>query len=97
MRVVWTLGFCLAVLAALIAIAIGATYLSVNAGSLPAILGKVTRSTARRSERGFFAVMLGSVLLLVAIVLNQFRPDGALSQRRDRQADDPRDEASPRA
>lgn len=83
MRTAWTFGVALAVAVALVSIAVGVTYLSVNAGSLPAILGKVAGATARRTERGLFAVMLGGLLLLLAIVINQFRPGGALNTGKD--------------
>jgi hypothetical protein len=77
-RGLWTVGVALIVAAALVAIAVGVTYLSVDARSLPSVLGKVAGASAKRTERGFFAVMLGGLLLLLAIVFNQFRPGGAL-------------------
>ncbi|HEY5196475.1 MAG TPA: hypothetical protein VIJ51_05560 [Solirubrobacteraceae bacterium] len=79
MRTAWTLGICLAGAAAVVLIAVGATYLSVDAGSLPAALGKVAGSTAHRTERGFFVVMVGGLLLLMTILATQFRPGGALA------------------
>jgi hypothetical protein len=88
-RALWTLGVSLAVAAALVAIAVGVTYLSVDARSLPTALGRVAGSSARRTERGFFAVMLGGLLLLLAIVIGQFRPGGALDLGKGRAADRP--------
>ena len=79
MRGVWTFGVFLAAAAGLVAMAIGVTYLGVDAGSLPNALGKVPRSTARFTERGLFAVMVGGLLLLIAISLQQFRPGGGLA------------------
>jgi hypothetical protein len=88
-RALWTVGVSLAVVAALVAIAVGVTYLSVDARSLPTALGRISGATARRTERGFFAVMLGGLLLLLAIVINQFRPGGALDFGKPRAADRP--------
>jgi hypothetical protein len=88
-RALWTVGVSLAVAAALVAIAIGVTYLSVDARSLPTALGRIAGATARRTERGFFAVMLGGLLLLLAIVINQFRPGGALDFGKRGAADQP--------
>ena len=79
MRGVWTFGICLAAAAGLVAIAVGLTYLVLDAGSLPDALGKVPRSSARFTERGLFGVMVGGLLLLMAISLQQFRPGGGLA------------------
>jgi hypothetical protein len=79
MRVVWNVGVCLAGAVAVALIVVGATYLSVDAGSLPTALGRVAGSTAHRNERGFFAVMVGGLVVLVTILASQFRPGGALA------------------
>jgi hypothetical protein len=86
----WNVGIALAGLLALALIGIGATYLSVEAGSLPSALGKVAGSTSRDSTRGFFVVMVGCFMLLITIVLTQLRPGGGLTVtiEGDRSADD---------
>jgi hypothetical protein len=40
-------------------------------------MGKIAGSSDHRTVRGYFAVMVGGLLLLVAIVLNQFQPGGS--------------------
>ncbi|HWH09664.1 MAG TPA: hypothetical protein VG165_00910 [Solirubrobacteraceae bacterium] len=79
MRSARTLAICLAGAAAVVLVAVGATYLSVDAGSLPSALGKISGSTAHRTDRGFFAVMVGGLVLLVTILASQFRPGGTLA------------------
>lgn len=64
---------------ALVLIAVGVTYLAVDARSLPTALGRIPGSSSHRTVRGMFAVMAGGLVLLVAIILNQLRPGGALS------------------
>ena len=63
----------------LVLVAIGVTYLAVDAGSLPKALGRVPRSSAHFTERGLFGVMLAGVLALIAFSLQQFRPGGDLA------------------
>jgi hypothetical protein len=79
MRRAWTLGVCLAGAVAVVGIAVGVTYLSVDARSLPTALGRIAGSSDRRTVRGFFAAMIGGLALLVAILLNAFRPGGGLA------------------
>jgi len=95
MRPVWTLGIWLVGAAGLVLMAIGATYLGVTAGGLPAVLGKVPGSSAHFTERGLFGVMVGGVLGLVAISLHQFRPGGALAPVKDSPTDGPTDGPAP--
>jgi hypothetical protein len=75
----WKTGIALAGILAVALVAVGVTYLSVDAGSLPSALGRVAGSTTRDSTRGFFATMVGGFFLLIAIVAAQFRPGGPLT------------------
>jgi hypothetical protein len=91
-RPAWKLSVSLAGAAALVLIAVGVVYLSVDAGSLPAALGKIAGSSKHRTVRGYFSVMVGGLLLLVTIILNQFQPGGTLAPT-DAATDAPRTEA----
>lgn len=79
MRGLWTFGICLAAALGLVLVAIGVTYLAVDAGSLPKVLGRVPGSSAHFTERGLFGVMAAGLLALMAITLQQFRPGGGLA------------------
>jgi hypothetical protein len=54
-------------------LAIGVIYLTVEAKSLPSVLGQLHGVTAHRTKRGWFAVIVGGVLLLVGGGLYLFR------------------------
>jgi len=68
-----TLAAVVVVLIGLVALALGVTYLTVEAKSLPSILGQLHGVTGHRSERGIAAVTVG-VVLLVAGGLLAFKP-----------------------
>lgn len=58
----------------LLALAAGVIYLTVEAKSLPSVLGQLHGVTGHRSKRGIAGVIIGVVLLLVGGGLLAFRP-----------------------
>ena len=59
----------LLVLIGLVLIAVGIVYFVVKAGSLPSFIpGHIAGSSAHRTKRGLFAIIVGAVVLLVAVV-----------------------------
>jgi hypothetical protein len=70
------LGAVVLVLVGLLALAVGVIYLSVEAKSLPSILGQIhgVGGTVHRSKRGVAALIVGGVLLVAGIGLFIYRP-----------------------
>ncbi|MGA2470180.1 MAG: hypothetical protein ABSG64_05770 [Solirubrobacteraceae bacterium] len=58
-----TLIVSLAILIGLIALVVGVIYLTVDAKSLPSILGQLHHSSGHRDKRGIAAVVVGVILL----------------------------------
>jgi hypothetical protein len=58
----------------LIALVVGVIYLTVDAKSLPSILGQVHGYTGHRTKRGIAAVIVGAVLLLIGGGLLVYKP-----------------------
>jgi len=58
----------LLLIAAIVVLAIGIIYFTVQAGSLPSFLGRVANSTAHRGRRATAAVTLGVVLGIASLV-----------------------------
>jgi hypothetical protein len=65
----------LMVVIGLVALAVGVIYLTVEAKSLPSVLGQLHGVTGHRSARGIAAVIIGIVLLVAGGVL-AYRPRG---------------------
>jgi hypothetical protein len=55
-------------IAAIVVLAVGIVYFTVQAGSLPTFMGRVANSTAHRGRRATAAVVLGVVLLIASVV-----------------------------
>ena len=62
------------ILVGLVAAAVGVIYLTVEATSLPSILGQLHGDHAHRSLRGIVAIIVGVVLLVGGIGLVSYRP-----------------------
>jgi len=60
----WTPVAVLLVLVGLLALAVGIIYLTVEAKSLPSVLGALHGVTGHRSKRGIVALVIAAVLLL---------------------------------
>jgi len=58
----------LLLIAAIVVLAIGIIYFTVQAGSLPSFMGRVANSSAHRSRRATAAVTLGVVLGIASLV-----------------------------
>ena len=57
-----------------IGVVIGIIYLTVEAKSLPSVLGSLHGYTDHRTKRGIAALILGGVLILVGGVFAFYRP-----------------------
>ena len=57
------------ILVGLLAVAVGVIYLTVQAHSLPSILGKLHSYSGHRTKRGVAALIVGGVLLVAAAPL----------------------------
>ena len=57
-----------------IGVVIGIIYLTVEAKSLPSVLGSLHGYTGHRTKRGIVALILGGVLILVGGVFAFYRP-----------------------
>jgi hypothetical protein len=64
----------LVVLIGILALVVGVIYLTVEARSLPSILGTLHSYSGHRSKRGTVAVVLGVVLLLCGAGLLLYKP-----------------------
>jgi amino acid permease len=69
-----TLGVVVLVILGLLALAVGVIYLTVEAKSLPSILGQISGSTVHRSKRGVAALVVGGLLLVAGIGLFVYKP-----------------------
>ncbi len=69
-----TLLAALVLLVGLIALAVGVIYLTVDARSLPSILGQLHNYSGHRSKRGVAAVIVGGILLVVGGGMLVYRP-----------------------
>ena len=61
-------------LVGVLAVVVGVIYLTVDAKSLPSVLGQIHGDTAHRSLRGIVALIVGAVLLFGAAGLAAYRP-----------------------
>jgi len=68
-----TLVAAVLILLGLLAAAVGVIYLTVEARSLPSIMGQLHGDHAHRSLRGIVAVVVGVVLLAGGVGLTSFR------------------------
>lgn len=67
----------LLVLVGIVALVVGIIYLTVEARSLPSVLGTLHAAHGHRSARGLGAVIVGIVLLIAGAALARFaRPRG---------------------
>jgi len=57
-----------------VALAVGVIYLTVDARSLPSVLGQLHGYAGHRSKRGVAALVVGAVLILGAGGLYAYRP-----------------------
>jgi hypothetical protein len=62
------------VIIGLLILAAGVIYLTVEAKSLPSILGQISGSTVHRSKRGVVALVIGGLLLVAGIGLFAYKP-----------------------
>jgi hypothetical protein len=62
------------VVVGIVALAVGVIYLTVEAKSLPSILGQIPGSTVHRSKRGVAGLIFGGVLLVIGIGLFVYKP-----------------------
>jgi hypothetical protein len=69
-----TLAGAVVVLIGLIAVVVGIIYLTVEAKSLPSVLGQLHGVTGHRSKRGIGALVVGVVLLAAGGGMLAFRP-----------------------
>lgn len=69
-----TLIMALAILIGLVALIVGVIYLTVDAKSLPSILGQLHGDAGHRDKRGIAAVVVGVILLLVGGTLLHRKP-----------------------
>jgi cell division protein FtsL len=69
-----TVAAALVVLIGIVALAVGVIYLTVEARSLPSVLGALHSYSGYRSKRGVAAIALGVVLLVCAAGLLVYRP-----------------------
>lgn len=58
----------------IIALAVGIIYLTVEAHSLPSVLGTVHGYTGHRTKRGIAALIVGGLLVLVGGGIALYRP-----------------------
>jgi len=61
-------------LVGVLAVIVGVIYLTVDAKSLPSILGQIHGDAAHRTLRGIVALIVGGVLLFGAAGLAAYRP-----------------------
>jgi amino acid permease len=71
-----TLAAALVVLIGVVALVVGVIYLTVEARSLPSVLGALHSYSGYRSKRGIAAIAVGVVLLLCGAGLLVYRPRG---------------------
>lgn len=64
----------LVALVGVLAVVVGVIYLTVDAKSLPSVLGQIHGDTAHRSLRGIVALIVGAVLMFGAAGLAAYRP-----------------------
>lgn len=64
----------LVALVGVLAVVVGVIYLTVDAKSLPSVLGAIHGDTAHRSLRGIVALVVGAVLLFGSAGLAAYRP-----------------------
>jgi formate hydrogenlyase subunit 4 len=64
----------LVALVGVLAVVVGVIYLTVDAKSLPSVLGQIHGDTAHRSLRGIVALIVGAVLLFGAAGRAAYRP-----------------------
>jgi hypothetical protein len=69
-----TVAAALVVLVGLLALVVGVIYLTVDAKSLPSVLGALHSYSGHRSKRGIAAVALGVVLVLCGAGLLLYKP-----------------------
>jgi hypothetical protein len=69
-----TVAAALVVLIGIVALVVGVIYLTVEARSLPSVLGALHSYSGHRSKRGIAAIALGAVLLLCGAGLLLYRP-----------------------
>jgi amino acid permease len=61
-------------LVGVLAVVVGVIYLTVDAKSLPSVLGQIHGDTAHRTLRGIVALVVGAVLLFGSAGLAAYRP-----------------------
>jgi amino acid permease len=61
-------------LVGVLAVVVGVIYLTVDAKSLPSVLGQIHGDSAHRTLRGIVALIVGAVLLFGAAGVAAYRP-----------------------
>jgi uncharacterized membrane protein YidH (DUF202 family) len=69
-----TLVAVVVILIGLLALAVGIIYMTVEAHSLPSVLGRLHSFNGHRTKRGIAALIIGGVLLLVGGWIGFYRP-----------------------